>query len=666
MSFATTSPHRSDPAATTTTTNTTTTTVTTTVTGPQTTSAAPTISSRGLVGWHARQLKFSWDKPTDQHKYRNITGLPAVHAAVINNDWAFAAEALCPDDIGIPWIPHASQRTAKTNNPYLTSAAWATTLPSLDPEKQKSAIIQMAIDRVEKTTVSRGGALYGSNLLTLCLQLPAPADFTQKLITFTAEKAPQYLNLPDANGCTALYLAVQRGDAEQAALLLHAGANPQAPCAFQLHDDELSVISAYSEALQFDDDTIFVLFLEKILDSVNWEHGYPINEDPLQLERWCQSQNEETIQKLANKFDAIKNPLLNFDDKTGSSIVYRTLQKRQPLSAGVTPLYRGNPETGAIFAAAVSGDIRTFIKGINNFPCCSNDLSLNGASQKEMEIYFLLQSNTLNEIEKLFEESSARVSRLRKSDFENDLILSELIKYFIKNNSTDNIKDFLKECPKATKIFYEIVQSNFLFKQCEFENFSAAMEAAWPALKEFDKWIVLLHSSSASSRHTAFITSLPGFTAMINFLPGDHYFVRGMLFSMGEFSVKSGNAVAYEIAAAHSVALNKLIESMHSGSADLDRRLVDQEVIGALKAGSVLWFDKFLQAGLNLQDLLDAHGDEVLPLMADLNPSGLMTWLQDLNLRVTHQMIDQARTSEGKATLADLMQAQAISLSSDM
>jgi hypothetical protein len=283
-----------------------------------------------------------------------------------------------------------------------------------------------------------------------------------------------------------------------------------------------------------------------------------------------------------------------------------------------------------------------------------------------MEIYFLLQSNTLNEIEKLFEESSARVSRLRKSDFENDFILSELIKYFIKNNSTDNIKDFLKECPKATKIFYEIVQSNFLFKQCEFENFSAAMEAAWPALKEFDKWIVLLHSSSASSRHTAFITSLPGYTAMINFLPGDHYFVRGMLFSMGEFSVKSGNAVAYEIAAAHSVALNKLIESMHSGSADLDRRLVDQEVIGALKAGSVLWFDKFLQAGLNLQDLLDAHGDEVLPLMADLNPSGLMTWLQDLNLRVTHQMIDQARTSEGKATLADLMQAQAISLSSDM
>lgn len=666
MSFATTSPHRSDPAATTTTTNTTTTTVTTTVTGAQTTSATPMIGIQAL-GWHARQLKFSWDKPTDQHKYRNITGLPAVHAAVINNDWTFAAEALCPDDIGIPWIPPASQRTVKTNNPYITSAAWATTIPSLDPEKQKSAIIQMAIDRVEKTTVSPGGALYGSNLLTLCLQLPAPADFTQKLITFTAEKAPQYLNLPDANGCTPLYLAVQRGDAEQAALLLHAGANPQAPCAFQLHDDELSVISAYSEALQFDDDTIFVLFVEKILDSVNWEHGYPINEDPLQLERWCQSQNEETIQKLANKFDAIKNPLLNFDDKTGSSIVYRTLQKRQPLGTGVTPLYRGNPETGAIFAAAVSGDIRTFIKGINNFPCCSNDLYLNGASHQEMKINYLLQNNTLQSIENLFEESSEMVSGLSKSDFENDFILSELIKYFLQNNSTDNIKDFLKECPKATKIVKEIIQSNFLFEQCEFENFSAAMEATWPALDEADKWVILLSSSSASSRHTAFITSLPGSTAMINSSPGNHYFfVRSVLTSMREFSLKSGNAVAYEIAAAHSVALNKLIESMQLGSPDLDRQWLDQEVINALNAGSLLWFEKFLQAGLNLRDLLDARGDEALPLMADLNPSGLMTWLQDLNFSVTQQMIDQARTSEGKATLADLMKAQAISLSSDM
>ena len=67
-------------------------------------------------------------------------------------------------------------------------------------------------------------------------------------------------------------------------------------------------------------------------------------------------------------------------------------------------------------------------------------------------------------------------------------------------------------------------------------------------------------------------------------------------------------------------------------------------IIDALKAGSLLWFDKFLQAGLNLQDLLDTHGNEVLPLMADLNPSGLMTWLQDLNFSVTQVMIDQARS----------------------
>ncbi len=669
MSFATTLPHRSDPATTTTTTNTTTTTVTTTVTGPQTTSAAPTISGRDLIGWHAKQLKFDWNKPTDQHKYRSMTGLPAVHAAVINNDWAYAAEALCPDDIGMPWIPPASQRTTKTNNSYITSAAWAAPLPSLDPQKRTQAIIQMAADRTSKTTVEGAGCLYGSNLLTLCLQLPAPADFTQELIKLTAEQAPQYLNIPDANGCTPLYVAVRRGDAEQAALLLAAGADPQAACAFQPHDDELAVISAYSEALDCDDSTMFELFLEKILASVYKTKEYPIKEDPLQLERWCLSQDEESIQKLANKFDVIKNALLNFEDETGSSIVYRTLKNRQPLTSGVIPLYKGDPEAGAIFAAAASGNLSTFIKGINNFPCHTNDLSYhNRASQKEINIYYLFKSNSLREIKILIEESSEVIKSLdlSKSDFDSDFIYYELIKHFLQNNSAENIRNFLKECPKAEHRFKEIIKSKFLFEECTFENFSAAMEAAWPVLNEEDKWIVLYCTGAAGSSHTSFIMSLPGSSSLINSSLHDLDFLTLSLSSaMLENAVQCGNTVAYEIAAGYSDRLNKLFVAVKSGSADANRHLLDEEAIDALKAGSLLWFDKFLQAGLNLQDLLDTRGNEVLPLMADLNPSLLMTWLQDLNFSVTQLMIDQARTSEGKAVLENLRQAQAISLSSD-
>ena len=669
MSFATTLPHRSDPA-TTTTTNTTTTTVTTTVTGPQTTSEAPTISSRDLIGWHAKQLKFDWNKPTDQHKYRSMTGLPEVHAAVINNDWAYAAEALCPDDIGIPWIPPASQRTTKTNNSYITSAAWAAPLPSLDPQKRTQAIIQMAADRTSKTTVEGAGCLYGSNLLTLCLQLPAPADFTQELIRLTAEQAPQYLNLPDANGCTPLYVAVRRGNAEQAALLLAAGADPQAACAFQPHDDELAVISAYSEALDCDDSTMFELFLEKILTSVYKTKEYPIKEDPLQLGRWCLSQDEESIQKLASKFDVITNALLNFEDETGSSIIYRTLKNRQPLTSGVIPLYKGDPEAGAIFAAAVSGNLSTFIKGINNFSCHTNDLSYhNRASPKEMKIYHLLKLRSLSEIKILIEESSVVIKSLdlSKSDFDSDFIYYELIKHFIQNNSAENIKNFLKECPKAEHRFKEIIESDFLFKECTFENFSAAMEAAWPVLNEADKWYVLYCTSAAGSSHTAFIMSLPGSSSLINSSRHDLDFLTNNLSSeMLEDAVQCGNTVAYEIAAGYSDRLNKLFVAVKSGSADANRHLLDEKAIDALKAGSLLWFDKFLQAGLNLQDLLDTRGNEVLPLMADLNPSLLMTWLQDLNFSVTQVMIDQARTSEGKAVLENLMQAQAISLSSNM
>ena len=603
MSFATTLPHRSDPATTTTTTNTTTTTVTTTtvttaLSGPQTAYATPSLESRP-VGWHAGQFKYDWNKPADHHKYQSTTGLPALHAAVINNDWEFATAALCPGDIGMLWLPPASQRPEQAKNTYFAPSTWASNLPSVDPEKQKRAILEMATERVEKTNIKGLGSLYGCNLLTLCLELPAPADFTEKLIQLSAEHSPQYLNLTDAKGCTPLYIAACRGDAKQAAMLIAAGANPQTPCVFQLANNESSVASAYSQALKSKDIAILEIFLEKILSSVDWKNGYPINDDPLELERWCLSQDEENIQKLANKFDVIKNPLLNFDDKTGSSIVYRTLKNRQPLSTGITPLYRGDPETGAIFAAAVSGNLSIFTKGINNFPSCYNDSYFFGASQKEVRMNYLLKNHSLDYIEILFEESNFIVEGLNESDFENEFILSELIKHFLQNNSADNIQNFLKECPKAAHRFKEIINSNFLFEQCAFENFSAAMEAAWPVLDKLEKWTILLKSFSTSSMHTAFITNLPGSTAMINSSPDNLDFGDRMVLT-------------------------------------------------------------------SMQKLLNARGDEVLPVMADLNPSLLMTWLQGLHFGVTQQMIDQARTTEGKAILADLMQAQARSVLSDM
>ncbi len=610
MSFSTTSPHHSYPATTTTTTNTQTTTTTTTVTGSQTTSATPTIGSRA-VGWHAKQFKLEWGNRTDQHKYLSITGLPAVHAAVINNDWDFAIEALCPDDIGLPWIPPASQRTAKTNSPYLTSADWAAKLPSLDPEKQREAIVQMATDRGSKTTVNGAGSLYGSNLLTLCLQLPAPADFMQKLIKLTTDLAPQYLNLPDANGCTPLYIAAQRGDAEQAASLLAAGADPQLPCVFRSSrddGDELPVISPYIEALNRDDSTVFELFLEKILASSGWENDYPASEDPLGLAHWVSQREEADVRTLSQKFKFVKNAMHNFDDKSGTSIVYRCLTNHAQLDEDVTPLYQGCKEYAEIFAAAVSGNADNFFNELNS-----------------------LLSQT-----------------------ETSFIATQLIYVFIDHNSPSDIKRLGEACPNVTNNIVEFMQYVDITKNISLEKFSAFIEMAWPLIKEKHSGYFEVLTTRADDRHIIPLISLPNFT--VNSFSASIMMDRASL---------TRNTAAFDFAAAHSFTLKRLLSRVEADKDFQNKKSLRAAVKNTLEAGSLIWFQKFLQAGINLQKLLDSD-DEILPLMADLSPNLLTTWLQDLQFSITEQTIDMALTDEGRAVLATLMEAQNISRPADL
>lgn len=224
MSVPANSPHATYLATTTTTSNTTATTTTTAVTSLQNTSAPPRMSSKP-VGWHAKDLGYDWHKRADHHKYLVETGLPAVHAAVINHDWETAAELLSPADIGLLWTPPVSHRPPMLNKGHSGSSGWSTKLLSKNEEKRNAAIIEMSADLVERTNPMGTGSMYGANLLTLCLEKGAPSEFLQKVITLSQKLAPQCLNNPDASGKTPLYVAIERGDKAAAAMLLDAGAD---------------------------------------------------------------------------------------------------------------------------------------------------------------------------------------------------------------------------------------------------------------------------------------------------------------------------------------------------------------------------------------------------------------------------------------------------------
>lgn len=654
MNFQSTPSHSPYPVTTTTTTSATLITTTTT-TAHGALQTLPVLEHRP-TGWHASQFKLDWGNPISQQQYLSTTDLPLVHAAVINNDWELASAALRASDIGKSWKASALQRPQQVNDINLAPITWASELPSINPDRQRRAIIDMAIDRVEKTTIEGRGCLYGSNLLTLCLELPARADFIEKLIQLTAEQAPEYLNSPDARGCTPLYIAARRGDTRQAALLLAAGANPQTPCVFQSNDGALSEISAYTQALKSEDSAIVEMFLEKILCSVTWPNGYPVKKDPLQLEKVCQFQNEENIRRLAKKFDAIKIALFNFDDQSGTSLVYRTLKNKQTLDADVIPLYEGDSFKGAIFAAAVSGDVGNFIARMNAVPRGFLSSGIAADSTETSMFRYFLKGYPLDSIPSRLKNLPEIAASLNESDFEDYFVIDELIKIFLTHNSSENITCFLKQCPKAEKNIKEIFAGHFIFNQCDSETFTAIVQAVWPFLDDRDKSTIFHKSSSYSAMHTSFIMDLPGAASLTQISKGsENSFDEYLFLSMLDNASRDRNRVAFELAANTLYKFGSNFMGLKSGKQVFSGYFLNAKMISALKVGSLRWFEEFLRAGMNLQDLLDDHGSEVLPLMADLSPSRLATWLDGLTYTLSEEMIAQTTTAEGAAALSALM-----------
>lgn len=653
----------------TTTTNTTTiTTTTTTVNSEKTTSVPPSLMPRS-VGWHAKASGFDWSKPSDQRRYRLSAGLPELHAAVVNGDWETAGEMLCPDDIGLLWLPPVSQRFSANGGKQTESGAWASKLASKHQQTQLEAIRQMALDMGSKTSIEGTGCLYGANLLTLCLQTSAPPEFMEKMLDMIMTHAPQYLNLPDASGRTPLYIAVDRDDETQVRMLLKAGARPRGACRlpaagmklsdlkandrapsgktstpdvkksdnqfrypldepdnalshsassdddsessdkddYDDYDDvPIPITSAYDCALDLQNCKVFPLLVEHVIQSSSWPQGYPISEDPLKLEKWASLHTEDELRALADRFPGLKSFLFNLSDSSGSSIVDRTLACNKPLDEEVIPLYAKDPELGSIYVAAISGNTDAFLARL---AACSQTL--------------------------------------RKQT--TGVIREDLIRIFLANCHPSNVSAFFKGYPQPTLVIQQLLSGHKQLLSLPFENFCAVLVEIWPSLENSDKEWIACMSGDGSPRHTQFIIDLSGFDMARNGY-ASHY--------MYLYAAAVGNTTAFEFAASHRDDFDDLVSEMKSSASPDSAIKIKGLVINTLRARSLLWFEKFMTAGLNLQPLIDSDGATLLPLMADFCPARLSAWLKNTRFSINQQMIDDTGTPEGRDALMKLIQSE--------
>lgn len=564
------------------------------------TSPQPAMQSRP-TGWHAAKLELDWNERGDQNKYLLQTGLPAVHAAVVNEDWDAATDLLCTEALSPCWLPPATQRPPEFKTQGAHSSSWAASLASTHPDLQRKAIVDMAVDRAGSTQIEGSGCLLGTNLLTLCLLKPAPTEFLRQVISLAEEFAPQVLDNPDANGRTPLSIAVERSDVQQLRMLLDAEADADVRCCYP-HAGDSPAPSAYRLALKAGSHEVFSLMLEHAMSAFSDTQAYPISEDPLSLADWVKRHGEAEVLALANQFPKLRIALASYEDNTQTSLLCRAIRKGEAADLNLDPFVRTPSQKSPLEIAARHGTVDNFIAVIQT-------------------------------VQKRWHGSGI------------DAALRRVLRTFLLCRSEADIRLLAEQCPDLGQPLHDIAYHQILLRQKDMsvDTYMALARLLWPRLEDAGKSRVFANAAAyADQRMNAVM-------AMLNGPPEDAHMQEMMI-----YAAESGNTAAWEFAADRSTYYSEKLRQLALGDQSAILTAMVEQV---LQAGSLRGFDTMMQAGLDLQRHIDFQGETILRLLADLDPAGLAARLAGWRIQIDENLASTAKTDAGRQALRTLIAA---------
>ncbi len=599
--------------------------VTTTVINPSSSSqAAPPALRTRPAGWHAKLFGFDWNRRADQHKYLVKSGLPEVHAAIMNDDWDLALELICPEDLGLHWLPPASQRPSKKNNSGLDTPNWAFELESQDKAVRNHAILQMAL--YANTITSTGdNCLYGANLLTLCLLKPARPDVMQHVINLAKTQAPHYLNLPDAIGRTPLWVAIENQDQASVQLLLKAGANPLQDCEFSAEGEPKSPLSF---AAKYANKEFFRDLVRAMIDHVENFTPYDFNKDPLFISRWASGHSSEDVLWLADQLEVVRGPLLCCKDLSGTSYFYRSVID------------------GSLDKKIASGneDLIEWLKTLDISSGSYYELESSplyaAASVTSIPSYLKLADFLLEKINENPEENNSE--KFTREVYENFLLsrTAEEIDLFLEKYNEDSPEldedDKLEQKNELMQYQYKVLLRSQ--HTLSFNNYARLVKSVWPFISDEEKNTLFLDAATRADDRMDLVFGMLDCALDISTVE-----------SILQRAASIGNARAFEFAADRSFKMGWVLESLKAGN-DVGHGML----YWALTAGSLKWVDKLIAAGLKLQNIISSS-DSYISILADLDPQSLANKLKGLENKITPRMIDHARTEAGKQALTALI-----------
>ena len=595
--------------------------ITTTTVNPTSSNqeAPPALRTRP-AGWHAKSFGFDWNKRSDQHKYLVKSGLPEVHAAIVNDDWDLALELICPEDLGLLWLPPASQRPPQNGHTDLDPGAWTNELASNNEDTRNNAILQMALHTTFITSVG-DNCLYGANLLNLCLLKPARPDVLQYVITLAAKHAPQYLNLPDALGRTPLWVAIDNQDQASIQLLLKAGANPLQACKFSEQGEPKSPLFL---AANYPDKAIFRDLLLATIGQGKKFTSYNFNEDPLYLKRWASGQSSEDVLWMVDQVKALQGPLLCCEDISGSSYCYRSA-----IDGSLdNTLTNGNE------------DLIEWLRKLDTSPAVSDDvestLMFAAASQASIHTYLELDDFFSYKDEQPFCKIDIKELQFHANK---EFFLRWTVKEF--DQYLDSQPELLESSKSNKREKFIEVQLNTIldnYSELNFDDYARAIKSVWPFITDDNKNVLFSKAASSTKDHMEIVLGLL-----------DCELEPSKIESILILSGAKRNTVAFEFAADRSLEMVQILKSLRAGN-DTGYDMF----VMALTARSLKWVEQLINAGFNLQQAIN-DAPSYISVLADIDSQGLAQKLKGLNYVITPRRIEQAETEAGKQALKALM-----------
>ena len=567
-------------------------------------------------GWHAKSFGFDWNKRSDQHKYLVKSSLPEVHAAIVNDDWVLALELICPEDFGLLWLPPASHGSPQNGDSDVDASTWTVKIMSRNEGIRNNAILQMALHTYEATSINKK-CLYGANLLNLCLLKPARPDVLRHVIMLAAAVAPKYLNLPDAAGRTPLWVAITNQDQASIQLLLKAGADPVQACKFSSVGEPKSPLSFAAKST---DKEIFRDLLRAAVDQGEKFTPYDYSKDPLCLKLWASVQSSDDVLWLADQIESLRGPLLCCEDKSGSSYFYRSVIDRS-LDKKL---------------ASSNEDLIDWLRNLDTSPAVSDDI-------ESSPMYAAAWQASISNYEKLYGFFITRAEETSSTQK-----LKQSVDKFLLSKTANDYDQYLESIPENLGANKLDLKKKFIQSQLKalslnaskiiWDDYARTAKSIWPFISDDEKNALIKDAVFISNDHKELVLGLL-----------DCELKDSTLDEIYELSARKQNSTAFEFAAERSIWSSRILNALKMAK-DVGLNMFES----ALKAGSLKWIEKLIDAGFDLKEAIDSSAAIIIRL-ADVDPQGIAKKLNGLDYKITSHMIEQTKTEAGKQALTALM-----------